>query len=314
MADKKNILKIWAYLFTLALFFGIGELPVKAADDSIVVEPSKMEIVANPGDKILKNFLIVNRSSLPARMKVYSKDYRVVDENGNIETYDKESESARDWLVPDYVELTLMPLQTKVMQFIATVSENMSGGGHYGAVVFEPVISSENQGGKPFGLTVLMTVAKNGITTGGKISEFSSGLVHGGGPIDFDLKIKNLGNTHLKSNASIDIVNWRGDKVAHFEAGELLVYPETERLFKLRWMEHPLFGPFRAYVNIDNSIKKDAKMEAGLWFFVVPWKAYFVLPIGLIFLALIFIALGRKKIKTNKASQSAGEKIETIAV
>ncbi len=270
-------------------FFLCAPLAAKAvADSSIVAQPAKVEISLQPGQKTKKTVMAVNRSNSFAKLKVYVKDYRV-DSYGKVELYDKLPINAVKWLVPQFSEISLMPLESKAVQFIVTAPEDMEAGGHYASIVFEPENSQATGQNKTFGELVLLTIAKEGITTGLKLDNFSIGALQNPNPIQLDLNIKNMGNTHFTAKGSVAFTDIFGRQAEQFDLGELLVYPENSRNFSFKWNSHPLFGIYKAKATLTNPLEQGKNFTSEKWFVILPASMPVMIFAGI--LCLLVLAL-----------------------
>lgn len=290
---------LFALFLLSAVLFSLSAADQSRAAEtkSLVVQPAAIEIKGQPKDNIKKSFTIINRGDLPVRLKLVPKDFRVVDEKGTIEVYEKSDQSMKDWLIPEFLEIYLKPLQTKDIQFIVAIPDNASAGGHFGAITFEPADSSSLAQKGNFGILVLTTVTAPGtqVFTGGKIVNFSSAIFQEGNPIKFNLTMHDLGNTNFTTQGTITIKNWRGKEIAKFDTGQMYTYPGINRRFVWQWTNTPSFGFYRAEVSLTNSNKNSQQFSQGYWFFVFPWKEAVGTMLGLA-AALFVLASWRDKI------------------
>lgn len=268
--------KKFTILALLLLILPIGMVNA-AGDTSIVVQPSKIEVTASPGQKLARSFSIINRSNFSVRFKVIVRDYKQISENGQLQFYDATNEPATTWLVPQYLEVGLKPLETKDVGFVVNVPQNFSGGGHYGAILLQSIDNSQNLTANNFGALVLLTVTGSNIKTTAvarTINFWTSGI-QSGNPVDFSFKIQNSGNTHFDSTGQLVLKNWLGKTIGTFSVGQLTVYPNTMRDFKWRWNGTPHFGLYRAEIYLsDSSANQNFKLVDGEWFIIFPWQIF----------------------------------------
>jgi len=270
VAKKKKI------IIALLIFISVAQFAKAASDTSIVIQPSSTDISASPNQKLAKNFSIINRSNFSVTLKLAVKDYKQVSDSGQLQFYNATKESAAEWLVPQYLQVSLKPLETKDIGFVVNVPKDFSGGGHYGAILFEPVNNTQNISMENFGELVLLTVTGTGTKASAIVNSvnFSTGLFQQGNPVDFSFKMQNTGNTQYETQGKLVLKDWLGKEVGNYDLGALTVYPKTSRLFQWRWNGTPLIGIYQANVLFSN-LNTNNKFSPvdGMWFVLFPWEA-----------------------------------------
>lgn len=264
--------------------FAFSNTALSASDTALVAQPARFEIEAQPGEKLKRSALIINRSNNIVKLKISIKDFLISGKEGKIELYDSATEKAKDWIIPQFLEISLLPLQTKKIDFIVAVPQDISAGGHYGSIVFEPEGSLNTNNN--FGVLVLLTVLKEGTATGASINKISSGIFQDKDPINLSLSVTSLGNTHFTANGNIIFKDLFGRETANFNLGKLIVYPTNTRQFDFEWKNHSGFGIYRAQANLTNTTQKDQTLSASTWFFVSPISLPLLTTIFLLLLIL----------------------------
>jgi hypothetical protein len=266
------------------------------SDTSIVIQPSKTEVTASLDQKLARSFSIINRSNFSVNLKLVVKDYKQISSDGKLQFFDAAKEPAATWIIPQYVQIGLRPLETKQISFVVSVPKDFSSGGHYGAILFEPVGGNANNiNMSNFGELVLLTATSNTMKTTAivKSVNFWTGMFQQGNPVDFNFTMQNTGNTHFDAQAKLVLTNWLGKEIGNYNIGSLTVYPKTSRLFQWRWSGTPMFGIYKADVLIANgALNNKFTSVDGKWFILFPW------PIAsIIFLAsvLVFAAVKYRK-------------------
>lgn len=280
------------------------------ADTSVVIQPSSTEVTASPGQKIAKSFLIINRSNYYLQLKLVVKDYKQVSDNGKIEFYDAASQKASTWIIPQYLEIGLNPLETKQVGFVVSVPKDLSGGGHYGAILFQPVTGTQSLGPDNFGELVLLTVTGTNVKSAAVVKSvnFWTGFMQQGNPVDFNFKMQNTGNTQFDTQAKLVLQNWLGKEIGNYNIGQLTVYPQTDRVFQWRWTGTPFIGIYKAEVMLsDPGANNTFKPIDGEWFVIFPWEMTLIV----LAVAVIVFAFARYG---KKFYSFANSKIETISV
>lgn len=279
------------FLFAILLFIFLApSVHAQTADTSIVIQPSTTEITVSPNQKIAKTFSIINRSNFSVTLNLVVKDYRQVSQNGKLEFYDATSQQASTWLIPQFLQIGLKPLETKDIGFVVSVPKDFSGGGHYGAIVFQPAdnnsvnVNTANN----FGELVLLTVTGSNVKSAATIKSvnLSTGSIQPGNSVDFNFKMQNTGNTQFDTQGKLVLKDWLGKEIGNYNVGQLIVYPGTSRLFQWRWNGVPAMGLYNASVMLTNpGISNKFNSVDGIWFIIFPWQAFLaiLLAMGLVF-------------------------------
>lgn len=307
--------KILSFIFLLALFAGLLQNPAEAANAKpLAVSPGKVEISGMPEQKIKSSFVLSNGGSLPVRMKLAVKNFRQSDEKGILDFYNGADILSGDTgaidmgkvLIPEFLEIGLKPGETKQVNFIVSIPDNIKSGGYYGSILFEPANDQSVGPKNSFGGLVLLTVlgGEGQAAAGFEASDFRADKFQQKGPARFSLTIDNPGNTHINATGVVSIKNWRNKEVASFDIGSQPVYPGMERIFNWSWNKKPNFGFYRIETSIAPLGHEDQKFAGTTWFFAFPWPLLptFFAVVGAAFLAG-FIFFGRRKFFFSRFSQ-----------
>lgn len=276
---NKKIIALFLFIFLPVNLSLLSPIPAQAQtslDTSVVIQPSKIEVTASPDQKLARSFSVINRSNYYVNLKLTVKDYRQVSEDGKLQFYDASKEQAALWLVPQYLQIGLKPLETKTVGIVINVPKDFSGGGHYGAILFQPAVNSNNVNvNNGFGELVLLTVTGSNIksSTVVKSASFWTGFMQQGNPVDFNFKMQNTGNTHFDTQGKLVLKDWLGKEIGNYNIGNLTVYPKTSRLFKWRWNGTPYFGIYKAEVMVSGPASNNKFQTIdGAWFIIFPWQ------------------------------------------
>ncbi len=274
---KKNfkvLLALIIFLF-VNLTFLVPSLTLAASDTSVVIQPSKIEVTASPDQKLARSFSVINRSNFDVTLMLVVKDYKQISEDGKLQFYNAATEPAASWIVPQYLQIKLKPLETKDVGVVISVPKDFSGGGHYGAILFQPVGNAGNIVTGNFGELILLTVTGSDIKTSAVVKTvnfWTSGLQQGN-PVNFSFKMQNVGNTHFDTTGKLVLRDWQGKEIGNFNVGQLTVYPKTYRTFKWQWSGTPSIGIYKAEVMLSDPSTQKLKLVDGEWFIIFPWVA-----------------------------------------
>jgi len=291
---KKTIFVFCLLVFSILLCDKTVLAQSVSSDTSVVIQPSKIEATAAPGQKVTRSFSVINRSNYFVSLKLVVKDYRQASADGKLEFYDAKTEQASSWIVPQFLQIGLKPLETKDVGVVLNVPKDFSAGGHYGAILFQPAGDSTNLNTYNFGELFLLTVAGNNKTTAiGKTVNFSTTGIQQGNPVDFSFTMQNTGNTHFETSGKLVLSDWTGKQIGSYDLGQLTIYPGTSRVYSWRWSNTPFMGIYKADVMLsDPSSNQRLKYVDGAWFFIFPWE---IALIVLAVVALVFAAVLVKK-------------------
>jgi len=276
-------------------------------NNSVTVQPSKIDLTANPGDKVRNSLFVANGTTLPMTFKISVKNFRQKDEDGNINFYPAEGqESAENWIIPQYNIISVAPLSSTKMDYIVYPKNDMSAKGYAGAIIFQMYDTvTKTASGKTFGTLVSLNVMGNGITTGGEISNFKTSFFQYKDPLKFSVKIKNPSNSNLYASGTIAFNNIFGKQVARFDTGKMEVYPKTSKFFSFAWKDAPLFGIYKSEISLTNNMRQDHKMSASSWVLVLPWGMSLVYTmLTIIFITLLVTAYKYKNVIVNYGRKS----------
>ena len=293
------------FLIFFTAFYGHVSAQTVTGDTSVVIQPSKIEVAASPEQKVSRSFTVINRSNFNVTLKLIVKDYKQASTDGKLNFYDATSEPASSWIVPQYLQVALKPLESKDIGVVINVPKDFSAGGHYGAILFQSA-GAVNVNTYDFGELFLLTVSGSGLKTNAiaKTINFSTTGIQQGNPVDFSFTMQNTGNTHFETSGKLVLKDWMGKEVGNYNIGQLILYPNTSRSFKWRWSGTPLMGMYRANVMLvdPSSANKELKLVDGVWFLLFPWKAsILVLLAGLVIFAVVRY---RNKIFSTKTYKS----------
>jgi hypothetical protein len=114
------------------------------------------------------------------------------------------------------------------------------------------------------------------------------------GPIEFEIRVRNQGNVHLKPVGIVTISNIFGQKVDSFSVEPKNILPGSIRKSTAVWDKKFLLGKYNATV-ILNYGTQNQMISASTNFTVFPYKIGSVILLGLIIL-LVLIYRARRRI------------------
>jgi hypothetical protein len=277
----KSLLKLLSVLvFALVLMVQ----PVSAAEQQsggvslgLAVSPPTFELSANPGDKLERSIRVDNLVDKPIPITVDRRNFAALGEEGQaVLTEEVTPFSLASWIKVDPTTVTIPAKASHVFKFTVAVPANAEPGGHFGSIVFRTLPPSPSQSGgyavgQEIGSLLLLKIAGNAREQAQIESFQATRDFWESGPIEFESRIKNLGNIHIKPTASITISDMFGRKVAVVPVDPLNVLPNSTRRLPAVWKGQGLFGRYTATLSVSYGDKQQI-ITSTTSFTVIPYK------------------------------------------
>jgi len=287
--------------FFLSLFL-ISSKQVFALDAAgLALSPPTFEISANPGDNLENTIRVENLNDRPVKVIVEKRNFAAQGEEGAVSLTEKEDTfSLASWITVSPTDIEVPAKGTITFTFRTSVPLNAEPGGHFGSIVFRIGTPANLQQtgatlSQELGALVLLRIAGKTNEEATLESFVPTKRLWENGPVDFEIRIKNEGNVHLKPLGVITISNIFGKKIASFEVEPKNILPEAIRKSEGIWKQKFLFGKYTASLAL--SYGTQGKILTGSTTFIgFPYRAGgLVLAIIIIFALLIY--RGRKRIR-----------------
>lgn len=265
------------------------------------LSPPTFELSANPGDSLINVIRVENLNNYPIEVLVERRNFTAAGEEGAINlTAEQTSFSLASWITVSPDKETIPAKSSQTFSFKTDVPLNAEPGGHFGSIVFKIGGQSNlQQGGavvaQELGSLVLLRIAGRTEEKGNLASFTTSKNFFEYGPVDFEIRVRNDGNVHLKPTGSVIINNFWGREVATIEITSKNVLPGAIRKLNATWDRKLLLGRYRAIASLTYGTEGKI-LVASTSFFGFPYKIGGVIILGLLVLAF-FIFKGRKRIK-----------------
>ena len=252
MKLKPFIILVGLFLFFLFLIF-IPLNQARALDYAgLALSPPTFELSANPGDNLENTIRVENLTAVPMKVSVQKRNFTAMGEEGAVNlTEEEDTFSLASWITVLPSEVEISSKGTMTFTFQTAVPLNAEPGGHFGSIIFRI-------GGQPtpqqsgavvaqeLGALVLLRIA-------GKTSEKATlesfvpkKRLWERGPVEFEIRVKNEGNVHIKPAGVITITNLFGRKVATFNVDPKNVLPGAIRKSTALWDKKFLFSKYTA--------------------------------------------------------------------
>lgn len=281
--------------------------PKVFAQDSagVTIIPPKLELFANPGDTINESIRITNLSDVPQTYSIVVEDFRSTGEEGQVvlEETGMESYSLRSWIKPSAPAIVVQPNAEIVYPFSIIIPRDAEPGGHYASILFQ-IGSDANTPGvtsvkSRVGALILLRTSGN-VVEDAVIESFDAPGFSQKGPVEFSLRVKNNGTTHIRPNGTIIVTNLFGKKVAEVPLSGLNVFPGAIRKMDTKWEKENLFGIYTATL-VATYGQQNLPMTAATKFTVASYTGIAIMLIGIFAAYILIVSLTKGKGRIFKA-------------
>ncbi len=289
MTRSQKLFLLLLILFSLSPSFVI---PIYAQPLGITIIPPRFELFANPGDIISESIRISNNSDGIQSFGVLIEDFSSAGEEGHVILEEGENDtqySLRQWIEPSSENITIQPREEITFPFTIVVPKDAEPGGHYASVLFQI-------GGEPIegvtsvrhriGALILLRVSGN-VAEEAQIESFTAPTYSKKGPIEFELRVKNNGTTHIRPSGTIIVTNLFGKKVEEIPVNGLNVFPGVIRKMTTQWDQENLLGHYTATL-VATYGQQNLPLTAATKFTVISPLAAILLIVGSI-AGIVFI-------------------------
>ncbi len=314
------------FLISLTLVFIFGakySFAQQSPNYDVTVSPVFFDLSANPGSTVSDKIRVRNNTSNPLSIKLEVKKL-TGDDNGDLVIKDENDDNSLSWIKFKEKTFVAKPLEWTDVPFSIEVPKTAAYG-YYFAVNFTQENNDKlNQVGTKItgaaAVPILLNVRKNGAKAEVKILNFSTpNYINEYLPINFNIKLENTGNVHVRPRGNIFITSGNNDNIGILDVNQTAanIIPETRRDLTASWFDgfivkEPLkedgqikldkngkalekltinwnkltsfrIGKYTANLLLvyDNG-KRDIPIEQSITFWVIPYKVIITLLIGLI--------------------------------
>lgn len=268
------------------LFFILGQAYAQEKV-SLTISPPTFELSANPGDSLENTIKLENSTDKSLKILAEARNFTAVGEEGSVGLTEEETPfSLASWIKITPTEAELPAKSSRIFTFRTEVPLNAEPGGHFGSIIFKTRGIRPGETGaalsQEIGALVLLQIAGKTKEEASLESFSTKKSLWEYGPVEFETRIKNTGNVHLKPVGSIIITNIFGKKIATFETERRNVLPEAIRKIAGSWDQRLLLGKYTATAIFTYGTQSKI-LTASTTFFGFPYK------IGGVILAILLI-------------------------
>jgi hypothetical protein len=318
MKHGKKLLLLPTFFVLAALFLVVKVFAQTPTRYDVTVSPIFFDLSTTPGASVGSTIKIRNNTNSPLPIKL-GVQRLTGDLNGNLTLKADKNDYTLSWVTFSQDTFVAKPLEWTEVPFVINVPKDAAYG-YYWTITFaqdktSPLARSGVSLTGAAGLPILLNVIKPGAKAEAKITQFSvDQFISEYLPVDFTVKIENLGNIHIRPHGSIFISDGRNKDLAALDvnAGLGNVIPGSARIFNASWVDGFLvkqpvtefgqpkldkngkpvetlqinwdkltnfrIGRYTANLLLvyDNG-KRDVPLESTITFWVLPYKALLVI-------------------------------------
>jgi len=293
--------KFFSILFSALFFFGFAGGVWAAEPAKIVISPAVIDEQAEAKD--LKEFSVRIRNDNEMAVEMYPlvRDIVADGADAGVSAYDKKI-SLGSWILFSRAAIILPPGKEAEISLKIQPSPTALPGKRHAEIIFAQGTNrwdAEEQAKKTAQARLVINLeVKEHIVEKLEISRFEPAKeIFIKPPVEFFLRLNNIGNRDMAPSGEIRIYNRRGSEIfvlpvkrenQAIKAGELADFTSV-------WSDGQTYGKFKAKLKLEYGA--DAKaLEDTVYFYIFPWKLLLFLVGGITLLLLAFIvALARRR-------------------
>ncbi len=295
------------------LAFNITSTTVEDRND-FIVEPTKQEIILNPGEVDTRSVYITSRIKTPTAFRVEIEDI-VGSEDPNTPVIllggDRSPYSLKDYLHPDIQEFTLKFGDKIQIPINVNLPSTAAPGGFYAAVIISNAPSKEGTSTAGISSTKVISriaslflvritgpVNQNGHLDDFKIKDPKP--IYQKADLTFQIYFKNEGTIHLVPYGTIDIKNMWGQVVSTVPVDAYFSLPQSLRYREVQWNSPLAIGRYTATLNLHRGYG-DTVDQKIIAFWIIPWKIIIItLLIIIVLVGLVYFFVKNFELKKKK--------------
>jgi len=214
--------KIYINVFLVAGLVVLFFLGINVKDaHALSLAPALVEVDAEPGETLVQKLRLFNETDQAVTVYPSLENWQPQSDSSQPKFLgDTDPFGAARWIEVPIEKVTLLSGEARDLLLKIKVSALAEPGGHYAALFWS------NQPSKNVGIGSASRVAslflfrvKGAIKEDAQIISFVKKDIDW--PLNFSLRLENLGNVHFAPQGSIEIVNWRNKKVGEIQINSL---------------------------------------------------------------------------------------------
>jgi len=289
------------FLILAAVVMMLGFVPgtTQAAAGGIQISPLTFKYEIKPGESQTGTIFVKNLNSEDLDYLIESENFSVVSDDGapsfSGNNVLNAGSSLASWITIEKDQTgTVLPSEEKSISFTITAPSDAEPGGHY-AAIFAKQVKKTAEGQTQLGIssrvgTLMLVTIPGEVQKSAEIVEFISPKSVWKGPVDFTMKVKNTGNIHFDSTATISVKSMFG-KIAKVDMGTHTILPDNLRNFAGTWTSKYPFGRYSVSAVATDANGDSMTKTAVIW--ALP--LVIVVPVLVALVILVWIVFYLKK-------------------
>jgi len=275
------------------------------------VSPVIVDLEVAPGSAAHGEVQLMNSADQERIYYVTTQNFVAKGEDGQQDFLPEEQKSGlATWILPERRTVTLQAGQTFSLNYVVNVPANAEPGGHYAALFFSDQPGSDTGSavgvGAKVGVLFLLRVPGD-IQESVRVESFRTASDRLTSlPAYFELRLRNLGNVHVRPEGTVVMRNMFGSVVGKVPVNprQAVVLPNSIRRFDPAWAntfeieqggffaalknewKNFAIGRYTAEVDAQYGAQKQA-LSAKTTFWVFPWHVLLLIALGIILLIVL---------------------------
>ena len=308
---KNIILLIILFAFSILSFKVISKVFAQVAE-TITISPPTLTLNVNPGDKKEGTLALINDSDTDLTFVTGVYDFIVQDKNGTPAilpkgTIENDKYSGANWIAVYPNTITVPAHQRVQLNYYIQVPINARPGGHYAAIVYQPISAGANKNSgasvKTQIATLVYLTVSGQVNQAARVNKFQAPPFSEYGPVNITTEIENLGDLHITPNGSITVTNLFGQTVYTSPLATRNIFPGNTALDYINKIgSHFMFGRFKASLLASYGIGNNLPLYATVYFWVIPWRIITITLLVIIAIILTVLVIKKKKSKDSQGN------------
>jgi len=272
---------------------------VSAQQSGLQISPLTFNFETDKGDRAEGKIVVTNLNNEAINYQIEAEDFAKVSDEGAPSfagvVASEDLSTLSSWIeFLGEVSGQIAAMDSIDVNFVIDIPENAEPGGHY-AAIFAKQTNEPEEGNTEIGVssrvgTLILVSVPGDVSKEVKISEFDPPSFLWRGPVDFTMKVENIGSVHYDSEATITIEPILGTD-SEIAMGTHTIIPGNARNYEGSWNKRFPFGRYKAIAQATNGDGEVISTEKVIW--ALPLEI--VIPALLLLIIIIWTVKHLKK-------------------
>ncbi len=209
----------------------------------VTLSPVFFDLSSNPGTTVSDKIRVRNNTDSPIPITI-TLNQLTGDLNGNLSLKPNQSDPTLGWVKFQSKTYVLSPLDWTDIPFSINIPKDAAYG-YYFAISFNqdknsPLTKNGTSITGAAAVPILLNVRKEGARAEAKVLSFTTtNFINEYLPVDFNVKVENVGNIHIKPHGNIFISSGNSKDLAILDVNSDIgsIIPQTARVFNASWAD-----------------------------------------------------------------------------